>query len=79
MSKIKEELLEKIRLKESLEAEIFSLCEGYVKRHNIRPSEELRDYHLLNDDKVALFFLDEDGDPSLVYTSASLEDVANER
>ena len=72
----KKEMREKFETYHELRKELWNMCADYVHGNGIRPNEEFDDFFLLNDDKVALLFIDDDGDYVGTYTSVDLEDLS---
>lgn len=70
------ELREKFETYHELKKELWNMCADYVHGNGIRPNEEFDDFFLLNGDKVALLFIDDDGDYVGTYTSVDLEDLS---
>lgn len=71
-------LTKKFNTYDKLRSELWDLLNKYVETHNIRPGEEFQDFMLKNDGDVALFFINEYDEPSLVYHTVKIEDLRDE-
>lgn len=70
-------LIDKFNTYDKLRPELWNLLNKYVKTHNIRPDEEFQDFMLKNDGDVALFFINENGEPSMTYHTVKIEDLCD--
>lgn len=70
-------LTKKFNTYDKLRSELWNLLNKYVKTHNIRPGEEFQDFMLKNDGDVAMFFINEYGEPSLAYHTVKIKDLCD--
>ena len=70
-------LTKKFNTYDKLRSELWNLLYKYIKAHNIRQGEEFQDFMLKNDGDVALFFINEYGEPSLAYHTVKIEDLCD--
>ena len=72
---IHEELEDKFNLFSELRHQLYNLCSKYVKENNIRTEEgcELSDFQTMRGGKVALFFVDAEGEPMLTYHTVDIK------
>lgn len=74
-NKIIEIIIDKFHKYNDLKQELWDLIYTYVRRNKIRPNEEFSDFMLMKDNEIAIFFTNEDGEPSLTYHSVKIEDL----
>ena len=69
-----------------LRNELYTLCEKYANNkilplsdedYNILEYHEFSDFLILEDDKIGLMFLDEQGDPCITYKTVTIEDLSD--
>ena len=70
-------LIDKFNTYDKLRSELWNLLNKYVKTHNIRQDEEFQDFMVKNDGDVALFFINEYGEPSMTYHTVKIENLCN--
>ena len=70
-------LIDKFKTYDKLRSELWNLLYKYVKTHNIRPGEEFQDFMLKNDGDVAMFFINEYGEPLMAYHTVKIEDLCD--
>ncbi len=70
-------LIDKFNTYDKLRPELWNLLNKYVETHNIRPDEEFQDFMVKNDGDVALFFINEYGEPSMTYHTVKIEDLCD--
>lgn len=70
-------LIDKFHKYNDLKQELCDILYTYVQRNKIRPNEEFSDFMLMKDNKIAIFFINEYGEPSLTYHSVKIEDLIN--
>ena len=70
-------LIDKFNTYNKLRPELWNLLNKYVKTHDIRPGEEFQDFMVKNDGDVALFFINEYGEPSMTYHTVKIKDLCD--
>ena len=77
-----QELINKFNSYTSLKYELYDLCSKYVDTHKICEKfkneygyNEFHDFMLLEDNMIALFFVDEYGEPCWTYHSIAIKDL----
>lgn len=70
-------LIDKFKTYDKLRSELWNLLNKYVETHNIRPGEEFQDFMLKNDGDVAMFFINEYGEPLMAYHTVKIEDLCD--
>ena len=59
----------------SLRNKLWAICNEYVRTNHIREDEEFSDFMVLDDNKIGLFFTDEEMNPCITYSTVKIEEL----